>query len=216
MEGNMGGSQDIAYLLRVLEDEVNGAKKTVFGGKVAVDPVKCLAVIGDIRFNLPKALAQAAAVVRERDNIIKDAKERAGQIVQDAEDKAATLVDNSEIIAKAKEDADYIVADAKSYAEFIKSESMKRLLTMLGNAEENLADILESVRDSRDDLEQTCMAETREAEAPRGRAGTGAPERGDYEQPRRGYEDTSRRGYQDESRRSFDRDIVFTEAQDYR
>ena len=89
MESKMSGNQDIMYLLKVLEDEIETGKKAMFGGRV-IDANKCLAIINDIRFNLPHAMSHASAIVKERESIIRDAKERAQRIVSDAEDKAST------------------------------------------------------------------------------------------------------------------------------
>ena len=152
MESKMSGGQDIMRLLRLLEDEIQNSKKAMFGGGRIVDDNKCTAIINDIIFNLPKALSQAVSIVRERDTIIRDAKERAEKIVGDAEDKADTLVDNSEILARAREEAEYIIADAKSYAEMLKKESLGGVEQMLARTEDNLAEILEVVQNTRDDV----------------------------------------------------------------
>lgn len=153
MENKMAGSQDVMYLLRVLEEEISGAKKAVFGGGKIIDESRCIAIINDIRFNLPSAISNANAVVKERDNIIDDAMDRAERIVRDAEEKARTLIDNHEIIAKATEESEYIIAKAKSYGDMITNETLANIDELLEESERGIADILTAIKASRNDVD---------------------------------------------------------------
>ncbi len=201
MENKLAGSQDVMYLLRVLEEEISGAKKSVFGGGKIIDESRCIAIINDIRFNLPSAISNANAVVKERDNIIDDAMERADRIVRDAEDKARTLIDNHEIIAKATEESEYIIAKAKSYGDMITNETLSNIDELLEESEKGIADILAAIKASRNDVDGM----RREVEtAPRS---SSSYVRGDnYDDRRRESQRRERdRGYRDEGMRRDER-----------
>ena len=195
MESKMNGNRDIMYLLRVLEEEINNSKKAMFGGKV-IDDNKLLAIISDIRFNLPQALSHANAVIRDRDKILMDAKERSERMIQDATDKANTLIDNHEIVAKAHEEADYIVANAKSYADMITNETLESIDDMLRRSEDNFADILDVVRNSRDDVNSMRKQDARVPNASAGKSDT----RNDIDMPQSDYAYERRGGMESRDR----------------
>ena len=75
----------IDELLDVLDDTLEEATNLPFtGGKRVVDVEKLRDTIDEIRLNMPAEIRQAKGVVRDRNNILENAKAEANAIVKRA------------------------------------------------------------------------------------------------------------------------------------
>lgn len=139
-------------IINQLQAELLNAKKAIIGGGRAIDESRCLELISALRENLPKDLIEALYILRDRDDIIVSAKQQANDIIHSATEKAQTLVMNSEIVKRASIDADNMVADAQQYTARLENETKISIKGMFDEAEDRIADLLTTIRESREDF----------------------------------------------------------------
>ena len=93
----------------------------LMGKRRAVDIEKLRGLVDDVRMHLPQEIKDAKAIVADREDIIRDAKEEAEDIVKRAEARARQLLSDEEIIKTAKNKATQMLTDSQS-----KTKEMER------------------------------------------------------------------------------------------
>lgn len=119
------------------------------GGKCVVDVEKSVGIIEDIRLNMPQEIRQARAIVADRTEIIKNAKEEAESIIKSAEDKAKILVSQEEVMRQAQEKAAELMNDAKTKAKEIKKASIDFTDGLLKRTEDDVMTAQNQLRQAR-------------------------------------------------------------------
>jgi hypothetical protein len=140
-------------LLNKLDDMVDSAwGLPLSGGRCVLDADKVRDVIDDLRLNLPKEIPQAKAIVADRVEIIKNAKEEAAEIIKKAEDKARFLVTEDEIVKQAQEKANVILKEARQKSKEVKMAAVEFSDHLLNQSEETVASALSELRQARQAL----------------------------------------------------------------
>lgn len=145
---------DISALLDRLENLVSQATKVPLTGKVLIDPDQVLAMIDEIRDVLPEEIRQAQRLSRERDEILREAREEAEAVVRDAKVYVVQLTDETAIAREAQQKADEILDQAKRVAKEIRLGAKDYANEILAKMEGNLEKTLQSIRRSRDELQR--------------------------------------------------------------
>lgn len=145
---------DITVLLDRLEELVSGATKVPLTGKVLVDPDQVLAMLDEIRDVLPEEIRQAQRLSRERDEILREAREEAEAMVRDAKVYVAQLTDETAIAKEAQAKAEDILDQAKRVAKEIRLGARDYADELLAKVEGNLEKTLNTIRRSRDELQR--------------------------------------------------------------
>lgn len=145
---------DISALLDRLENLVSQATKVPLTGKVLIDPDQVLAMIDEIRDVLPEEIRQAQRLSRERDEILREAREEAEAMVRDAKVYVVQLTDETAIAREAQQKADEILDQAKRVAKEIRLGAKNYADEILAKMEGNLEKTLQSIRRSRDELQR--------------------------------------------------------------
>lgn len=110
----MPGTEIEAFIAE-LEDLINNSKSPLSGGgsKKIIEAETAYAIIDDMRNSLPKELKEARRVLRERDELIEQAKSQAQHTIEDAEAQANILMSEQEVVRLANN----MAADIKRHAE---------------------------------------------------------------------------------------------------
>lgn len=127
---------NILGLLNNLKNLIEKGKPVPFSNMVMVDEKKLISIIEEIEKNFPYEFEKAKSVLKEKEEIITEARERAKKIIEGAEEDKRRLIYESEIVIKAKEEADEIIKKAEKEAEKIKKEGeefVKDLLSKIDN-----------------------------------------------------------------------------------
>lgn len=127
---------NILGLLNNLKNLIEKGKPVPFLNMVMVDEKKLISIIEEIEKNFPYEFEKAKSVLKEKEEIITEARERAKKIIEGAEEDKRRLIYESEIVIKAKEEADEIIKKAEKEAEKIKKEGeefVKDLLSRIDN-----------------------------------------------------------------------------------
>ncbi len=117
---------NIDQLIEEIEVYVDNRKSTGMlsgGSMIKINREEMLAMLDELRTQLPGELAESRQVVKTRDSIIADARAKADRIVQDAAAEAGVMIDDNEIVALAKMRADELVQQAEAQAEEILSQA---------------------------------------------------------------------------------------------
>jgi len=127
---------NILGLLNNLKNLIEKGKPVPFSNMVMVDEKKLISLIEEIEKNFPIEFEKAKNVLKEKEEIITEARERAKKIVEEAYDDKKKLIYESEVVVEAKEEAERIIDEAKKEGEKIKKEGedfVKDLLSKIDN-----------------------------------------------------------------------------------
>jgi len=127
---------NILGLLNNLKNLIEKGKPVPFSNMVMVDEKKLISLIEEIEKNFPIEFEKAKNILKEKEEIITEARERAKKIIEGAEDDKNRLIYESEIVVEAKEKADEIIKEAQKEAKRIKEEGeefVRELLSKIDN-----------------------------------------------------------------------------------
>ena len=122
--------------LSKLEEMVVNASHLPFTDKTLINDNDLIHYIDELRNDIPKALARAEEIERERDTIIDNARRQAEDILAEATNRANILIEDSEIVIQAKQRAQHI-----------QKQSEEQAREVLMTAQENAARLQENADD---------------------------------------------------------------------
>jgi cell division septum initiation protein DivIVA len=117
-----------------------------------VDRGEMIALLDQLRVELPGDLRRAAALLEERDKIMDAGKREADRIISEGEAEHARLVSVNEITVSAEHEGARIIAEARSEAQRLREEVDDYVDTALANFEQFLTRALTSIERGRDKM----------------------------------------------------------------
>ncbi|HDH63219.1 MAG TPA: hypothetical protein ENF66_00830 [Firmicutes bacterium] len=114
---------NVIALLKNLKSVVKKGKPVPFSNMIMVDEKRIISIIDEIEKSFPVEFEKAKNILKEKEEIISNAKERAKRIVESAEDDKKKLILKSEIYLEAKEEADRILKEAREEAEKMREDA---------------------------------------------------------------------------------------------
>lgn len=149
---------NILGLLSNLKSLIEKGKPVPFSNMVMVDEKKLISIIEEIEKSFPSEFERAKEILRTKESIITEARERAKKIIENAENDKKRLIYESEIVIEAKEEAEKILKEAREEAERIKSEGrefVKDLLSKIDNyllkARNIISDAIDAISEEESD-----------------------------------------------------------------
>lgn len=122
------------------------------GGRCVVDAERALALIDEVRNNMPSEIKESRAIVEGRLAIIEGAKKEAEQIIRKAEERARNLVQQEEIVKRAQSQANELLMTANTRAKEIKSAASEYADAIMKDCEDQLNASVNDVRATRQKL----------------------------------------------------------------
>jgi vacuolar-type H+-ATPase subunit H len=116
------------------------------------DRNEMVAILDELRAELPSDLRRAAALLEERDKIIDAGKRESDRIISEGETEHARLVSVNEITVSAEHEGARVVAEARSEAQRLREEVDDYVDTALANFEQFLTRALASIERGRDKM----------------------------------------------------------------
>jgi hypothetical protein len=132
---------DVLVLIDKLDDLIHNARPVPLTDQVRVDREEIYDLLDQMRATIPEEIKQARWIVKERQEMLAEAKREAERVVKEARDQQARLISEEEIIEDARETERSIRLGAEDYADEI-----------LSTLEVNLEKFLAAVRRGRDRL----------------------------------------------------------------
>ncbi len=138
-----------------VEELLDGGKRIPFSANIMINGDEVYDLIEELRNVMPEEFKQSRWIVRERENMIEDARKQAEKIVKNAEGKAEALVDETEIMKRATRKSEEIMSSIEARARTIRLEAEDYADEKLANLEAVLHKLLNSIEKGRGQFKNT-------------------------------------------------------------
>ena len=144
---------DVLVLIEKLDDVIHDARGIVMSGDVRVNKEEMYDLLDQMRATIPEEIKQARWIVKERQEMLAEAKREAERIVTEAKDKQAQLVSAEEVVKQAERLAEDIVEEARAREREIRLGAEDYADEILSTLEVNLQKFIGAVQRGRDKLQ---------------------------------------------------------------
>src|SRR5204862_6351848 len=104
---------DVLVLIDKLDDLVHNAKPVPLTDQVRVDKEEIYDILDQMRATIPEEIKQARWIVKERQEMLAEAKKEAERIIKDARERQERLVGEEEVTKQGEGAAEEIVEEAR-------------------------------------------------------------------------------------------------------
>ncbi|MGK2878182.1 MAG: ATPase [Solirubrobacterales bacterium] len=143
---------DVLVLIDKLDDLIHNAKQIPLTENVRVDREEIYDLLDQMRATIPEEIKQARWIVKERQEMLAEAKREAERIVKEANDEQLRLVSEQEVVRQAENHAEDIVEEARAREREIRLGAEDYADDILNTLEVNLEKFLAAVQRGRDRL----------------------------------------------------------------
>ena len=143
---------DVLVLIDKLDDQVHNAKPVPLTDQVRVDKEEIYDILDQMRATIPEEIKQARWIVKERQEMLAEAKREAERIIKEGRDKQEQLVAQEEVTRQAEREAEDILEDARAREREIRLGAEDYADEILGTLEVNLSKFIGAVQRGRDRL----------------------------------------------------------------
>jgi cell division septum initiation protein DivIVA len=146
---------DVLVLIDKLDDLVHNAKQVPLTDQVRVDKEEIYDLLDQMRATIPEEIKQARWIVKERQEMLAEAKREAERIVKEARERQERLISNEEVTKAAERTAEDIVEEAQAREREIRLGAEDYADEILNTLEINLSKFIAAVQRGRDRLAGT-------------------------------------------------------------
>src|SRR6266568_4774650 len=107
---------DVLVLIDKLDDLVHNAKAVPLTDQVRIDREEIYDILDQMRATIPEEIKQARWIVKERQEMLAEAKREVDRLLAEAREQAVREASQTEIVKIAEHQADEIVQDARRSA----------------------------------------------------------------------------------------------------
>ena len=143
---------DVLVLIDKLDDLVHNARPVPLTDQVRVDREEIYDLLDQMRATIPEEIKQARWIVKERQEMLEEAKRESERVVREAREQQARLVSDEEVTKQAERAADEIVEDARAREREIRLGAEDYADEILNTLEVNLQKFTAAVQRGRDRL----------------------------------------------------------------
>jgi cell division septum initiation protein DivIVA len=144
---------DVLVLIDKLDDLVHNAKQVPLTDQVRVDKEEIYDLLDQMRATIPEEIKQARWIVKERQEMLAEAKREAERIVKEGRERQERLISDEEIVKAAERAAEDIVEDARAHEREIRLGAEDYADDILNTLETNLSKFIDAVRRGRERLQ---------------------------------------------------------------
>ena len=148
-----GSAMDVLVLIDKLDDLVHNAKPVPLTDQVRVDKEEIYDILDQMRATIPEEIKQARWIVKERQEMLAEAKREAERIVKEARERQAQLVSQQEVTKQAERAAEDIIEDARAREREIRLGAEDYADEILNTLEVNLSKFIAAVQRGRERLQ---------------------------------------------------------------
>jgi cell division septum initiation protein DivIVA len=143
---------DVLVLIDKLDELVHGAKAVPLTDQVRIDREEIWEILDQMRATIPEEIKQARWIVKERQEMLAEAKREAERVVKEARDQSERLISSEEVYRQAERAAEEIIEDARETERQIRLGAEDYADEILSTLEVNLEKFLSAVQRGRDRL----------------------------------------------------------------
>ena len=146
---------DVLVLIDKLDDLIHNAKRTMKPGsdQVRLDREEIYDILDQMRATIPEEIKQARWIVKERQEMLAEAKREAERIIKEAREKQDDLISQEEVTKQAERAAEDIVEDARAREREIRLGAEDYADDILNTLEVNLTKFIAAVQRGRERLQ---------------------------------------------------------------
>ena len=144
---------DVLVLIDKLDDTIHNAKPVPLTDQVRVDKEEIYDILDQMRATIPEEIKQARWIVKERQEMLAEAKREAERIIREAREEQIRLTAEEEIVKQAERQADEIIEDARETERSIRLGAEDYADEILSTLEVNLEKFTAAVQRGRDRLQ---------------------------------------------------------------
>jgi vacuolar-type H+-ATPase subunit H len=144
---------DVLVLIDKLDDVIHNARTVPLTDSVMIDREEIYDLLDQMRSTIPEEIKQARWIVKERQEMLAEAKQEADRVIAEANDKAARLASQEEVVRLAEKQAKEIIEDARERERETRLGAEDYADEVLANLEVNLEKFLAAVRRGRERLQ---------------------------------------------------------------
>jgi hypothetical protein len=145
---------DVLVLIDKLDDLIHNAKTVPLTDTVRIEREEIYDILDQMRASIPEEIKQARWIVKERQDMLAEAKREAERLIQEARDKAEELASQEEVVRLAHEQAEQILNETENRTYEMRVGAEGYADEIFGTLEANLDKFSSAVRRSRDRLAQ--------------------------------------------------------------
>ena len=145
---------DVLVLIDKLDDLVHNAKAVPLTDQVRIDREEIYDILDQMRATIPEEIKQARWIVKERQEMLAEAKRETDRILGEAREQAVREASQTEIVKLAERQAQEIVDDARRQARETRLEMEDWADGILSTLEVNLDKFLTAVKRGRERLHE--------------------------------------------------------------
>lgn len=131
---------------------VESARAMPMSASCIVNRGELIALLDELREQMPAEIAEAASVLRSREEVLDEGRVEAERIIEEAKRERSRLVAKTEVVRAATEEAERIVVEAQTESDRMRDEVDEYVDTKLANFEVVLGKTLTAVERGREKL----------------------------------------------------------------
>ena len=144
---------DVLVLIDKLDDVIHNARTVPLTDSVMIAREEIYDLLDQMRSTIPEEIKQARWIVKERQEMLAEAKQEADRIIAEANEKGARLASQEEVVRLAEKQAKEIIEDARERERETRLGAEDYADEVLANLEVNLEKFLAAVRRGRERLQ---------------------------------------------------------------
>ena len=145
---------DVLVLIDRLDDLLHNAKAVPLTDQVRIDREEIFGILDEMRATIPEEVKQARWIVKEREEMLGEAKREVDRLLAEAREQAVREASQTEIVTIAERQAQDIVGEARRTAWETKLEMDDWPDGILATLDTNLDRFLSAVRRGRQGLQE--------------------------------------------------------------
>jgi len=144
---------DVLVLIDKLDDIIHNARSVPLTDSVMIDREEMYDILDQMRSTIPEEIKQARWIVKERQEMLAEAKQEAGRMLTEAQERADRLASETEVVRLAERNAQQTMEDARERERETRLGAEDYADEVLGNLEINLDKFIGAVRRGRERLQ---------------------------------------------------------------
>ena len=144
---------DVLVLIDKLDDIIHNARSVPLTDSVMIDREEMYDILDQMRSTIPEEIKQARWIVKERQEMLAEAKQEAGRMLTEAQERADRLASETEVVHLAERNAQQVMEDARERERETRLGAEDYADEVLGNLEINLDKFIGAVRRGRERLQ---------------------------------------------------------------
>jgi cell division septum initiation protein DivIVA len=143
---------DVLVLIDKLDDLVHNAKAVPLTDQVRIDREEIYDILDQMRATIPEEIKQARWIVKERQEMLAEAKREQDRLLQEAREQAVREASQTEIVKLAERQAQEILAEARRHERTVRLGAEDYADSILENLHTNLGKIMVALERGREQL----------------------------------------------------------------